>query len=82
MISNQERDFVASALEAFLEGSGGPWDFDDLIHDRYSDELVRASIQAVDHMPLNFPSSHPNQYCSDEGLIEIQRVIDILREKL
>jgi hypothetical protein len=82
MIDLAERRFVASTLQAFLDGTGGAWDFDDLIHEKFSDDLARAAVKAAGNMPLEHPSDHPQSYCSPEGAQKIQMLVDELKASL
>lgn len=82
MINLEERSFVAQTLQAFLDGTSGPWDFDDLVHDKYSDDLAAAAVEAADKMPLEHPSDQTNEFCSLVGLQKIQQLVDELQASM
>jgi hypothetical protein len=71
---------LADEIEAFLGGRGGVWDWDDLCRSRLTDpelERVRQECCAVDE---RFPAKAPGQYCSDEGVAFLRRIVSQLRE--
>jgi hypothetical protein len=71
---------LADQIEAFLDGSAGPWDWDDLCTYRLTDpelEQVRQECCGVDE---RFPPTAPGQYCSDAGVAFLRAVINRLRE--
>jgi hypothetical protein len=82
MLNIEERKFVILTLQAFLDGTGGTWDFDDLVHDKFSDDLARAAVKAADNMPLEYPSNHPNEFCNSEGSRKIQQLVDELKASI
>lgn len=67
-------------IRAFLEDSGGRWDWDDFISipidDPEVDKIRRAAIDIRDR----FPPTREEHYCSEEGVVELQKLADRLRK--
>jgi hypothetical protein len=66
------REDVAKSIENFVNGSGGPWDWDDFISCRIADE----ELEAIRIKCLRTQSEYPGgatQSCNQQG-------IDVLRD--
>jgi hypothetical protein len=65
--SKATKDEVAKAIEDFVNGTGGRWDWDDFISVRIADEeLEGIRIQCL-RTQSEYPGG-PNRWCNDEGL--------------
>ncbi len=67
---------VAEIIEQFLDGTGGPWDWDDFTSIRIADpELDAIRVRCVELCD----STSTGQYCGPEGFAEMRRMVDQLR---
>ena len=71
---------VATYLRNFLTGQGGEWDWDDFTSIRIKDPFLEDIRMRCASLPDKFPPTKPGYYCSDEGLIELQRLLDSIHE--
>ena len=73
---------VADTLEAFVNGTGGQWDWDNyisatLFDDPYLQEVQRRMIYLSDE----YPAPKGQGYCSPDGLAVIKRYVVDLRRR-
>jgi hypothetical protein len=60
---------VAQILGDFLEGRGGPWDWDDFISvGRVADERLKQVQRHVSLLPEEFPLEESGGYCSEQAM--------------
>jgi len=59
---------AADRIEAFANGTAGPWDWDDFISIRQKDPEVEAVRQKCVAIADEFPPTEPRKYCSDAGM--------------
>ena len=73
------REEVAKTIEDFVNGTGGKWDWDDFTAMR----LDNAELDTVRHKCFSvrdeFPSTNPQQYCSDAGMQVLRDLATSLR---
>jgi len=73
---------VAQILENFLEGTGGPWDWDDFISvGDVADERLRQIQQHVNLLSEEFPPEKPGEFCNQQGRDVIRSYIVELRSR-
>jgi hypothetical protein len=72
---------IADIIEGFLLGTGGAWDWDDFISIRLSDPETESIRKICAELPDRFPPSGPRQYCNEEGLVVLRKLITELRHK-
>ena len=65
--SKTTREKVAKAIENFVDGTGGRWDWDDFISVRIADEELEAIRIKCLRTQSEYPGG-PNRWCNDEGL--------------
>ena len=65
--SKTTREEAAKAIENFVDGTGGPWDWDDFISVRIADEELEAIRVKCLRTQSEYPGG-PNRWCNDEGL--------------
>ena len=73
------RQEFARHIEAFLDGVGAAYDWDDLCSARFSDpelEAVRKECCAVDE---RFPPTRPGEYCNEQGRTFLRSTVQRLR---
>jgi hypothetical protein len=72
------REDVRRIINAFVDGTGGRWDWDDFISVPLKDpELERVRLLAAE-LPDRFPPGLAGGYCSIEGLQVLRKVADRL----
>jgi hypothetical protein len=76
----RSKEEVTKYIDDFLTGGGGEWDWDDFtsvaIADPELDRVRQQCVEATEH----WPATKPGQYCSSEGLAELRKIADSLRE--
>lgn len=75
------RSEVADIIEAFLDGTGGAWDWDDFESTRIDDaelDLVREFCLDV---PTRFPPPSSAGFCSESGQAELRHLVLELRSE-
>ena len=66
-----------SAISAFLEGTGGDWDWDDYVSAPVSDAYLDSVRRLCLHLPDMFPPEKDSgDYCSPEGLQALRVILD------
>lgn len=71
---------VVKAIDDFLGGSGGRWDWDDFISIRLDDPVLEHVRLKAASLPDRFPPTLPGHYASAEGMTELRRLADTLRD--
>ena len=77
MAIHYTRAEVAIIIEQFLNGTGGPWDWDDFTSIRIDDPELDAIRRRCGE--LYDEPNHPGQYCGPDGVAEMRRMIEHLR---
>lgn len=73
---------VADTLEAFLDGTGGQWDWDNYISATFFDDPYLQEVQRrMIYLSDEFPAQKGQGYCSPEGLTVIERYVVDLRHR-
>ena len=73
---------VAQILEDFLEGTGGPWAWDDFLSvTAVADERLEQIQRHCNLLSEEFPPEKPGEYCSAQGREIIRRYIEELRRR-
>jgi len=72
------RQEIADVIDAFLDGTGGEWDWADFTSVYLDDPQLDAIRQKCVDVRDEFPPERDRQYCSDEGA----RVLRDLARKL
>jgi hypothetical protein len=65
--SKTTKEEVAETIENFVNGSGGPWDWDDFISLRIANEELEAIRIECLRTQSEYPGG-PNRWCNEEGL--------------
>lgn len=66
------REAVATTIENFLNGVGGPWDWDDFISFPITDPRLDEIRERCNALSAEFPSTEPGHYCGPDGF-EVMR---------
>ena len=75
------REQVATTIEAFLDGSGGPWDWDDFTSFSITDPRLDEIRARCDGLSAEFPATEAGHYCGPGGVEVMRGFIRELREK-
>lgn len=70
----QAHEEAASAIEAFVDGRGKTWDWDDYVSVAQDDPFLESIRLRCSNMPIDYPPKENGHYCSPAG-------IDILRSQ-
>jgi len=70
---------VARCIQDFLDGTGGPWDWDEFICVPLRDPALEAVRRQCASLPGRFPPTESGWYCSEEGMLELNRLLAALR---
>jgi hypothetical protein len=70
---------VAAEIESFLDGRGGPYDWDDFCTCPIADPRLNAVRKRCAELPREFPPNAPGQYCGNGGVAVLHALIDQLR---
>ena len=71
---------VETYIRRFLDGSGGRWDWDDFISVPLDDPILEQVRLTAVQIPDRFPATQVGHYCSAEGLAELRKLADALRD--
>ena len=64
---------IADTIQSFVDGTGGPWDWDDFIcGGSIEDPTLEAIRDRCASLSQEFPPLQPGHYCSDAG-VEVMR---------
>ena len=74
------REDVATTIENFVSGSGGPWDWDDFISFRIADEELETIRIECLRTQSEYPGG-PNQWCNEQGLEVLKHLAKQLRSR-
>ena len=73
------RGEVADIIEAFLDGTGGDWDWDDFISFPLADPELDSIRIRCDRLSADFPPTAPGHYTNDAGLEVLRKYVTELR---
>ncbi len=79
--SKPTKEDVAATIENFVDGSIGPWDWDDFISVRIADEELEAIRIECLRTQSEYPGA-PNQWCNEEGLEVLRSLAKQMRSGL
>jgi hypothetical protein len=78
--SKATKEEVAKTIENFVNGSDGPWDWDDFISVRIADEELEAIRIECLRTQSDYPGD-PNHWCNEEGLEVLRSLAKQLRSR-
>ena len=78
----QAYEDAASEIEAFVEGRGGEWDWDDFTSTSKPDAFLESVRNRCDAVYDEFPATQKGRYCSDEGFDVLRSLARDVRERL
>src|SRR5215510_208235 len=73
------RTDVAKVIESHLEGTSGPWDWDDFVSVRIGDARLDTIRERCAQLDREFPPERPGQYCGLGGVEVLRRFVRELR---
>lgn len=62
----------------FINDESGEWDWDDFISIKQNDPEIEEIRQFCLNLPENYPSPNPNEYCNEDGVIELKKIAEKL----
>jgi len=71
---------VRGVLGRFLDGTGGPYEFDDFVSFRISDPRLETIRERCDRLHSEFPPELPGHYCGEGGVEVMRRFIQELED--
>jgi hypothetical protein len=74
------REDVAKSIEDFVNGNGGPWDWDDFISCRIADEELETIRIKCLRTQSEYPAG-PNRWCNDQGIDVLRDLVRQLRSR-
>jgi hypothetical protein len=72
---------VAATIENFVEGRGGPWDWDDFVSFEIVDPQLDAIRERCNRLSEEFPAGERGGYCGPEGVDVMRGFVRELRER-
>jgi hypothetical protein len=66
---------VARIIEGFIEGTCGPYDWDDFISFPLDDPALEAVRQECADLPDRYPPGKRGWYCNDDGVDVLRRLM-------
>jgi hypothetical protein len=75
------REETAITIEAFIDGTGSPWDWDDFLHTTTKDNLITDIQRQCVSLPDTYPPDKANDYCNDKGIEALRGFIRELRNE-
>ncbi len=70
---------VANIIEAFLDGQGEHWDWDDFISVKLPDPELEKIRLLCSSLPESYPPTQHGHYCGEEGLKLLRTIAHDLR---
>jgi|GEM_PF-2119555 len=77
VVDTSRKEFAAE-IRAFVDGTSGEWDWDDLTSVAQRDPVLEAIRKKLINVHDDFPANEPGHYCNDEGMKEMLRIADYL----
>ena len=77
--AKRSRESVCRTIEEFVNGGGGPWDWDDFISVPDADPLLEQARRRCVSVAEQFRPDGPGQWCGPKGLDELRRIAQELR---
>ena len=72
----------AAAIESFVDGRGGKWDWDDYISIQEDDPFLESVRLRCARASEDFPTQKKSHYCSDEGIRILRSLATEIRTKI
>ncbi len=72
---------VANTIEGFVNGTGNQWAWDGFTSIRLDDPELEAIRKKILGLPVEFPPSHPRDYCSEAGMEKMRQIAQELRAR-
>jgi hypothetical protein len=82
MASVNERELLARTIERFVDGTAGPYEWDDVVRLPFEDPELDAIRQEAEAVDTRFPPTQPGEYCSDEGASYLRVLVARLRGRV
>ena len=73
---------VYNAIESFINGKGGDWDWDDFLYAPIKDPYLKEIQKKCENLPDEYPRRSPNEYCNEEGIKVLKQLLSDLKSKI
>jgi hypothetical protein len=73
---------VCKAIDSFVNGTGGAWDWDDFLYAPIKDPYLKELRDKCFNLRDEYPSRNPNEYCNEVGLKILEELLSDLRTKM
>jgi hypothetical protein len=71
---------VADTIQAFLDGTGGKWDWDEFVSLRIrNDRGMDAIRELCAAIPDIYPPDNPGHYCGEQGIQFMRDIVQRIR---
>lgn len=80
MTTKQELLAIADLIERFVDGSIGPWEWDDFISLRGRTMEIEKVRQRVAAVRDDYPPEKSSHWCSAEGVLRLRQIAKELRD--
>ncbi len=71
---------LASLILSFIDGTCGPYDWEDVVSYRQEDPEVEKWRKILNEFDVKYPPSNPNEFCNAEGREEMLKMAGLLIE--
>ncbi|OGV61499.1 MAG: hypothetical protein A2283_12755 [Lentisphaerae bacterium RIFOXYA12_FULL_48_11] len=78
---NPSPDKIAQAIEAFVNGTCGPYDWDDFMTCPSDNPELEAIRKECEQVETQFPARGPNEWCNPEGGQTLLKIAQRIRGK-
>ena len=78
----QAYEEAATAIETFVDGRGGPWDWGDFTSIKEKDPYLESVRMRCCTVPDEFPAAQKGKYCSAEGLQILRSLAADIRTRI
>jgi hypothetical protein len=78
-MANTTKNEMAQTIISFVNGTCGEWDWDDLTSIKQRDPELEAIRQRLAAIRDEFPCPEGRAYCCQEGIAELLRIAESLR---
>ena len=69
---------LAKLIRSFVDGSCGPWDWDDFTSVSHKDQEIERLRQAINEVPDKYPPGKKTHWCNEAGIEVLLGIADAL----
>jgi len=79
MAKSQEILDAAKVIESFVDGSCGPYDWDDFLNGSKTDAELQKIREECERVEIDYPARNNHEWCNDEGGRALMQIATRLR---